>query len=1360
MPTVTAQRRTIVAAATLAIFTAGLASCGGGGGGLTPDLGSGASWPEHSWSGAIAAGDFAVVAVDASERNIDPLTAQLELDVSDNSQGQRVAVSASHLDSADHAYLHLRYDAGRIHPVNSRIAPELDGQALFLAITSQPGVVVLGLAAIGGDDLPVGDLDLCEVEFASGAFSGSRRVSMVSDDPATDLHFSVSSIGTLLWSYSCKGDYDQNSEVNVADLTPIGVYFQATTASPEWPAAQVADGDENGHITVSDLTPIGVNYLERLTAYQIQQGISESGPFSGEDTVPHSSGVKPEGGGFLEFSFEVPAPVEGSWYVVWAMDGLERAAQHSNAAQFTATPELAAPENLSAVRDGDHIQLNWDAPGSAFPDGYEAYVSSLPNMTEGIKMHTEMLTSTSYNVPAVFSPDNEHYFGVKAVYDSERSVFSNIAHYQPGANDAPTNLLAVRDDDHVALSWDAPGGQVPDSYNAYRASDGAMSDALPLNTTPIGSESYDVPAVFSPDDEHFFAVTALYGTVESEYSNVFHYDPSAETDPPTWTGGGTGIKSATPGTAQVLVEWYEAVDSESPPVTYLVYYAEEASFDWATASVEEVEAPNLSTAIAGLTNNVSYEFGVRARDSIGNTDANTNTLTATPIPGGVPVDTGVWQASELVDDGGTIPQQDVGWFPDVEVKSDGTVGIAHYNYSLQDMMYSEKPSGGSWSTVTVDSISDTGLWPDLEFHPVTGEPCIAYHHAGAQADGDEALVYAEFDGSIWQLTDVDTEGDVGAYASLEFDPATNRPAISYWNASAFDCKFASFNGTSWNRSVVYNGSFDPNIQANLTGAFTSLAFRPTTGYPAIAFNRTEYDGITQYSAYYAEYDGSSWTSEFVDGGELGDELGINMAGWETNLAFTPAGVPYIVHYDLGVNTVRVADKGPEGWAGTAVGEFNFFQNQLWLQTDIEWTGSGMGYVYFDSSNGNGCYGENLGDGLPFESGIGAMPSLCVTGDNARHLAYYDQGNQELRYAYSSDGAIWTTELASSISGGTRDVGSEASLGYQPTGAYPMISYHDATQTALKFADRQPGTWRTEVVTNAGYEGMDSALALNASGLAYIGYYSISESATEIAVNVAKGSFGSWSFEEVMSANTSEGGDAIGPFTTVAFNPSSEAVDLVFANSTRSALMFAEGTTGGSYNTEDIETFGIPQTCSLANNPGTLRPGVAYQRTIAEDLYYAARGGGGEWTREPVDANAGVGFNPSLCYSEVDGTPWISYYDSNFARLKVAYYDTDAWAFVTIAAPNGSADYGGFSSITWHPVHDRPAVAFYDSDAGKLWYVFIGTPLAPQAAVEVTDGGSIEGAYCSLRFSPDSGQPGIAYQDVSNGDLRYVERHAE
>ena len=47
----------------------------------------------------------------------------------------------------------------------------------------------------------------------------------------------------LGWEYYMKGDYDWNGEVNVSDVTPVGVHFGKTTASPDWQLARRADGD-------------------------------------------------------------------------------------------------------------------------------------------------------------------------------------------------------------------------------------------------------------------------------------------------------------------------------------------------------------------------------------------------------------------------------------------------------------------------------------------------------------------------------------------------------------------------------------------------------------------------------------------------------------------------------------------------------------------------------------------------------------------------------------------------------------------------------------------------------------------------------------------------------------------------------------------------------------------------------------------------------------------------------------------------------------------------------------------------------------------------------------------------------------
>ncbi|MBN2081031.1 PKD domain-containing protein [bacterium] len=108
---------------------------------------------------------------------------------------------------------------------------------------------------------------------------------------------------TLTWTERLIGDYDQNGEVSVADLTPLGVYYLETvdydaanlhdgvahwptgdptedgvadTTQPptadspaaNWRKARV-DGNSDGVINVSDITPIAQHWQERLNGYHV-----------------------------------------------------------------------------------------------------------------------------------------------------------------------------------------------------------------------------------------------------------------------------------------------------------------------------------------------------------------------------------------------------------------------------------------------------------------------------------------------------------------------------------------------------------------------------------------------------------------------------------------------------------------------------------------------------------------------------------------------------------------------------------------------------------------------------------------------------------------------------------------------------------------------------------------------------------------------------------------------------------------------------------------------------------------------------------------------------------------------------------
>ena len=104
----------------------------------------------------------------------------------------------------------------------------------------------------------------------------------------------------LRWMERCIGDYDQNGEVGISDLTPLGqrfgyfvrYYDPQGTGKPDWPGYSPLDdggvtppappapgsgasnwrnaridGDGNGEINISDITPIAVHWQQHLVGY-------------------------------------------------------------------------------------------------------------------------------------------------------------------------------------------------------------------------------------------------------------------------------------------------------------------------------------------------------------------------------------------------------------------------------------------------------------------------------------------------------------------------------------------------------------------------------------------------------------------------------------------------------------------------------------------------------------------------------------------------------------------------------------------------------------------------------------------------------------------------------------------------------------------------------------------------------------------------------------------------------------------------------------------------------------------------------------------------------------------------------------
>ena len=197
----------------------------------------------------------------------------------------------------------------------------------------------------------------------------------------------------------------------------------------------------------------------------------------------------------------------------------------------------------------------------------------------------------------------------------------------------------------VTFRWD-PVVPRPDSYRLYAREAG---QAFNYNSYDW-SGSTTTCTINNLDDQtgHYFVVRARDNGLESANSNQVYLAPAAsgsssgDSAPPSWNGATNGIglveDNGTGG--RVTVQFDTARDGvDRTNLKFNVYYAASGSWnntDWtrnnvvADAGVGSGSTFTHAVSLSGLTNGVSYTFGVRAEDQSGNEDGNTHTLRATP----------------------------------------------------------------------------------------------------------------------------------------------------------------------------------------------------------------------------------------------------------------------------------------------------------------------------------------------------------------------------------------------------------------------------------------------------------------------------------------------------------------------------------------------------------------------------------------------------------------------------------------------------------------------------------------------------------------------------------------------------------
>ena len=198
---------------------------------------------------------------------------------------------------------------------------------------------------------------------------------------------------------------------------------------------------------------------------------------------------------------------------------------------------------------------------------------------------------------------------------------------------------------------------------------------------------------------------------------------------------------------------------------------------------------------------------------------------------------GTWSSVRVVD-GGT----DVGHFVSMAIKSTGKAAMAYYDAHNADLKYAEW-NGSAWGVQTVDSNRSTGMYPSLAFD-ASDNPIITYYY---RTSGDLRL--ATNGGAGWAISTIDGTQDSGRYSSFAFSNS-GQWSVAYENTTTGQFKYASLGSSRWGVQTV-------DARTRIGGGFISLAY-DATNRPAMSY----YDAHNA-DLKFARFNGSSWVTDTV-----------------------------------------------------------------------------------------------------------------------------------------------------------------------------------------------------------------------------------------------------------------------------------------------------------------------------------------------------------------------------------------------------------------------------------------------------------------------------------------------------------------
>jgi hypothetical protein len=697
---------------------------------------------------------------------------------------------------------------------------------------------------------------------------------------------------------------------------------------------------------------------------------------------------------------------------------------------------------------------------------------------------------------------------------------------------------------------------------------------------------------------------------------------------------------------------------------------------------------------------------------------------------------------------------DVGQYASLARDAGGGQHIAYYDATFRRLKYAHR--GGptaSWTIETPTTASLTGQYCALAVgaaRAVVGSADLTLGSRTAQVrDGlvvSSLLIGGTFragsppadyvieavDPAAGELTLATPYGG-GTGTQMVFTATFYQPVISFQDGSTTRrLRVARPGGHGdWVFDVVDGPGVGSG--SGFTGFDTSAALG-SDGTIHVAYRDGATSGGATNQLRYAAFDGVQWTVTTPDTAPA--------RGYGARIVVDRRNAPVILHRD-NLNRTMLATFKDSPTTST------------WLQAVIDAgvdTGLGISAAYFEPGDQViVAYHEQVtsptGDNkLKISTGDHALNSRQFTRDTVAEgigvgdfsavahgattgtlrLAYYDGGEQRLKALALGTARTPDANAMPTLLDGGADVGRYCSAIVDPAGGDLYAAYYDATGGALKIAHDDGVHPPDSAFVDGVKYGTDSAIGLTHTHVV-VAYYA----ATERSLHLARwprdqSPESSPAFVDIVLDDSSI---HVGESVAMAIDDN-DTIYLVYFDRARSALRGATIFSDWTYQTGTIvgplDGVFVGESCDIAIN----RVGSNPPDKLAI-VFYMLRNAN---LTEP---------QPTLYYGEATALP---------ASNPGVYAPTFTYGPALLAQANA----GRFCSVAYGP-SDTIHVAYFDDNDLAPGYARIESG-GNRSGGQLIEGSLFEhgGLETSIAINPASGEPAVAYYDITNAALKYAE----